>query len=105
MRNNLYYREIADRMSNRLLENPDQQDELDEIIAREYGDESSVYTICAKAACVFDAVEEISQDDLIDWDHALDEYADEVIDQIMAGDRLDTLDMISLATASGQSIR
>ena len=92
-------------MSNRLLENPEQINEIDEIIAREYGDDNTVYSVCAKAALVFGAIEELSENDVLDWDHALDEYVDEVIDHLIAGDKLDTLDMIAMATVSGQNIR
>ncbi len=59
MTDTLYYREIADRMSSRLFQNPDQ---IDEII-NEYHKDASVYTICAKAANVLDIVKELSNDD------------------------------------------
>lgn len=104
MSNNLYYREIADRMSNRLFQNPEEMDQIDEVIS-EYNDDSTVYSICAKAADVLDIVKELSNDDHIDWDNAVDEYADEVIDHLLEGQRLDTLDMISMASKSGQSLK
>lgn len=101
----LYYREIVDRMSNRLFEKQELINEIDEIIAQEYGDEHSVYSVCAKAASVFKTIESLSDEDVIDWDYALEEYADEVVDHLLSGDRMDTLDMVSYATASGRNLR
>ncbi len=104
MSNDLFYREMVDRMSNRLFQNPDQMDQIDEII-NEHHQDSTVYTICAKAANVLDIVKELSNDDHIDWDNAVDEYADDVIEHLLEGQKIDTLDMITMASRSGQSVR
>ena len=75
-------------------------------IHREYSRDDTAYTICAKSAVAFDAVKELShEDETLDWDNVLDDYADDIIDHIMSGERIDTLDMISMAAISGQSVR
>ena len=106
MRNTLYYREIVERMSNRFLQNQDQLDRIDEILeATASGEEGSFSSICELAADALGTVQEFSDDHDVDWDHAMDEYADHIIDHLIAGDNLDALDLISLASSSGQNVR
>lgn len=105
MSSKLYYHEITNKMTEYLFQNPSRMDQIDEIINSEYQGESSIYSVCAQAANTFGTVEALSDDALIDWDNALDEYAEDVINHLLEGNKIDTLDMISMASQSGLSVR
>ncbi|MEO9474609.1 MAG: hypothetical protein ABJG41_03730 [Cyclobacteriaceae bacterium] len=105
MRNNLYYGEIAAKISAHLYQNPEQVSQIDETYGTRVSEEDTLYTVCADAARAFDAIETLTEDPYIAWHDALDEYADDVLDHLMTGDTLDIIDMVSMASKSVQSIR
>lgn len=103
MSKNVYYHEIVDTV---IFQNPNRMDDANEAIEKQYGAESTVYTYCANAADVLSKVAESSNDDLLDWEgDILEEYAEEVADRLFAGDRLDNLDMIYIASSIGLDTR
>ena len=104
-----YYREIVNTISNRIFENPDRIDQINDVINHA----EDVHTLCARAADMLYGVEELhlcgveelNEDHLVDWDNALDEYVDDIADHIFTGKKIDNLSLISMASRSGQNVR
>lgn len=106
MSNNLYYGEIAAKISAHLYQQPELINELELLMGQELEDDgSSVWTICADAARIFDSLEDLSGDHYIDWQRALDHYADELLDHILMGQIPHMVDMVSMASRSIQHAR
>ena len=101
MNNTLYYGEIVAKISAHLFNHPEQIARFDLIVNAEYDDgATTIYTLCADAARVFDTIENLSEEQFIDWHKALDFYADELLDRLLIGRKPYMIDMISMAARS-----
>lgn len=106
MSNSHYYGEIAAKISAHLFQNPDLIMELDLVMNRDQESEgTTLWTISADAARVFDTIEDLSGEHFIDWHRALEFYAEKLLDHLLTGETPHTVDMISMASLSLQDAR
>lgn len=105
MRNSLYYGEIAARISAYLYKNPDHILQIDRSMSQHKESDDTIWTICADAARVFDTIEDLSDGHFIDWHKALDQYAEEVLDSLLIGQKPHIIDMVTMASRSIQAVR
>lgn len=104
MRNSLYYGEIAARISAYLYQNPDHIMQIDRVISQDSDSEDTIWTISATAARVFDVLEDLSEDQGVDWLKALDQYSEEVLDFLLVDSKPTTIDLISMAVRSIKAV-
>ena len=67
-------------------------------MGRDNENEDKVHTLCADAARVFDALEDLAADHFIDWNETLDVFADKVLDYLLAGKVPQIIDLIYIAS-------
>ena len=97
MSNNPFYGEIVANISSHLIKNPEILNELELLCERnQETDGSSVWTVCAHAAHIFEALQDLIDDQYMDWQIALDHYADELLDYMLMGKIPRTTDMLSM---------
>lgn len=104
MRNSLYYGEIAARISAYLYQNPDHILQIDRTLSQDNQCEDTIWTISANAARVFDLLEDMAEDQSVDWLNALDQYSEEVLDFLLVDSKPTSIDLISMAVRSIQSV-
>lgn len=102
MTNSLYYGEIVAKISCHLYQNPEHKAQISQVINTENDTDNTIWTLCADAAKVFDAIEDLSGEHFIDWNDALDHYADQVLEHLLDGRAPNIIDLISIASASVQ---
>ena len=100
MSNTLYYGEIVAKISGVLHQNPDHILRINKFMSNENYNGATLHTLCADAAKVFDKIEDLSGEHFIDWHSASDHYASEILDHLLTGKILNTVDMISMTTNS-----
>ncbi len=105
MHNTLYYGEIVAKISARLHQNPDHMVRITNMMSKEKNSNDSIWTLCADAAKVFDSIEDLSGEHFIDWHKAIDHYAQEVLDSLLIGGKLDIVDMVSMVARSIEDSR
>lgn len=98
MSNGLYYGEIVAKISYHLYQNPEHKAQITEVMGRDNENEDKVHTLCADAARVFDALEDLAADHFIDWNETLDVFADKVLDYLLAGKVPQIIDLIYIAS-------
>jgi len=104
MSNNLYYGEIAAKISAHLYQNPQHISQINDCI-ESFSESDTIWTLCADAARVFDTIEELSEERFVDWHEALEDYSAEILDFILDGQKPNLIDMVSLASQSIQNVR
>ncbi|MEM9298124.1 MAG: hypothetical protein AAGA64_07015 [Bacteroidota bacterium] len=100
---NLYYGEIAAKISAQLYSNECISD-LDEDIRYSHDDEH-LFDICSNSAKAFSAMQDLAGDVDIQWRDALDEYTSDIMEQLQTNDNLDIIDMVKIASNSVQNTR
>ncbi|OEK01161.1 hypothetical protein BFP97_06395 [Roseivirga sp. 4D4] len=106
MTNTAYYGEIAAKLSAHLHKNPDHVTRISQIMDKQkYGSDDTILTVCAEAARVFDQIEDLSSEHLIDWHLASDNYANQLLDHLLAGSKPHIVDMISMVARSIEQAR
>jgi len=99
MRNHINYGEIVATISAKLNRNPDHIMQIMQTLD-EHKSTCYIWTICADAGEVFNAIDEIIEDLDINWHNALDQYADGIKECFLLGTVPTKLDMLNLATRS-----
>ncbi len=106
MSNSLYYGELSAKIALGLGQSPDQIAQINNAINNEENIRgTAIYRICADAARVFDAIEDLSGELFVDWHKAVDLYADELLDHLTKGEIPHIIDLVSMASASIQGTR
>jgi len=100
MSNSLYYGEIVAKISYHLYQNPDHKANISHLMSKESDTEDSIWTLCADAARVFDAIEDLSDEHFIDWHAALDHFADEILNHLLLEKVPHIIDLVSMACRS-----
>lgn len=104
-KNLYYYGEIVAKISGVLHQNPDHIERINQFMNKTNYNGDTLLTLCAEAARVFDKIEDLSGEHFIDWHRATDNYAFKILDHLLMGKTLNTVDMISLSTRSIESVR
>ncbi|MBI1183572.1 hypothetical protein GC194_04840 [bacterium] len=99
MHNTLCYGEIVAKISANLNKNTAHKPRIEYALSQgRLNRDETIWTLCADAARVFDALEDLSGDLPIDWHHALDEYSFEVLTFLLSGRKPDYVNMFSMAS-------
>ena len=98
MSNGLYYGEIVSKISYHLYQNPEYKAQITEVMGRDNENEDKVHTLCADAARVFDALEDLAGDQFIDWSETLDVFADKILEYLLGGRIPQIIDLIFIAS-------
>ncbi|WP_408042361.1 hypothetical protein [Tenacibaculum litopenaei] len=91
----IFYGTIVSKISNHFFENPDHIAMISNTMD---GYENTIWTTCNEASRVFHDLMNIIDDVEIDWDLAVDEYAEAILNQLIIGERSNTLDLIAIAS-------
>ena len=101
-----YYGEIVAKISARLNQNPDHVSRISQVMANYQNDTGeTIWTICAEAGRVFDQIEDLSSEHIVDWHQASDHYAGQVLDHLLSGNKPHIIDMVSMVARSIETAR
>lgn len=98
MSKSLYYGEIVAKISYHLYQNPEHKDQIIQTMGRDNESEDEVHTLCADAAKVFDTLEDLAGEHFIDWNEALDCFADKILECLLDGKVPQIMDLIFIAS-------
>ncbi len=101
-----YYGEIVAKISAHLHQNPDHIFRISQVMENQQCDTGdTAFTVCAEAARVFDQIEDLSSEHLIDWHLASDHYANQLLDHLLSGNKPHIVDMVSMVARSIEQTR
>lgn len=98
MSQNIYYGTIVSKISGHFMQNCDH---ISMVVAND--NEQVIWHTCTEASRVFYALENIIDDVDIDWELAVEEYADAVLNHLITGDKPQTPDFLLMASQTIQN--
>ena len=101
MNNSYYGYEIAAKIATRLSKDPEQVALIKQVIKDEHENNADILTaVSADATRVFDTIEDLSGEQFVDWQKALELYANEILNHLLKGWKPSIIELISMAARS-----
>ena len=100
MHNTHFYGEVVAKISAYLHTNPAHKPRIEYALSQNCRETTSVLTLCADAGRVFNTIEDLSSDAVVDWSMALEGYSRAVLNFLLTGRKPDCLDMLFMASHS-----
>ena len=100
MHQNLYYGEIITYINERLYQYPDHLIKLDQAMDLSEKTDETIFTFIGRSAHIFVTVQDLFDDEPLDWMKAVRLYSDLILDSLLLGEKPNTLDFLQMITQS-----
>lgn len=105
MHNTFYYGEKVAKITAQLTQNTAHRSRIEHVLKHDRMNPDPFCTLCAEAARVLDAIEDLLSDIPINWAKVLNKYSALILNHLLAGEQPDFLDLFVLAQRSVEHAR
>ena len=104
MHQSLYYGEIAAHITDRLYQYPDRIMQIDRSLNLSDNPDETLFTLVGQSAHIFATVQDLFDDEPLNWMKAVELYADNILESLLIGNKPQTINFLQMVTQSIQAL-